>query len=130
MVYFNRLVTGLMGVVISVTSFATSASGQASDKFVNLGSDSAGNPILLDKESIQDTSFETYQQVPGEQVMVSSFEAACGEARLFTTGAISYTRSGVKLGESKKREELHYQKGSAAGNAMQFICRRIGARGW
>ncbi len=85
---------------------------------------------MLDIESIQGTDFKIYQSLSGEQILVSSFTVACGEARLFGTGSISYTRSGVKLIESKKEQEFQYQQGSAGGNAMRFVCRRIGARGW
>lgn len=130
MVYLQRLVCGLTSAVISVTGFIASASGQDSDKFVNLGFNSAGSPMLLDIESIRGTNFKIYQSLSSEQVLVNSFNVSCGEARLFATGSVSYTRDGVKLSESKKRREFQYQQGSAAGNAMQFICRRIGARGW
>ncbi|ODH02574.1 hypothetical protein A4S05_23475 [Nostoc sp. KVJ20] len=118
----------LLGVIgISFTSGSVLA--QETERFVTVGQTSDGLTINLDTQSIRDTRYKLYFPY-GTGIAESTFNASCGESRLFLLGTALYSDSGKLLVESKKSEEVGYIQKSPPGQAMALVCRRIGARGW
>ncbi|MCC5618416.1 hypothetical protein LC605_25690 [Nostoc sp. CHAB 5836] len=123
---FNQV---LFAVTLFALSLNSKAYAQNVERYIQAGSDDAGTPIMLDTQSIKGTTYKLYQPY-GNGLTELKFKVSCGEARLFSTGFALYNSVGQVVTQDKTTEEVVPREGSAAANAMRFVCQRIGARGW
>ena len=102
-----------------------SAIAQKPERFVTVGTDKVGNPILLDTQEIRGTTFKLISAY-GNGISEATFKGECGESRIFLTKIGIYSSSGRTLMEDKKSEEVPFKAESSIGKSMTFVCRRIG----
>ena len=133
--YVKRLAGVLTAVTISALSFSSTVFAQGTEKYLNVGEDSSGDPFLLDTTTMGkiERGFGSvllvYQIKDG---LMNEFlvKASCGENRLWVLGFRTYGQSGAKLAENKEDMEVQIGDNSPASKSMRYYCHSIGARGW
>ena len=100
-----------------------------SGKFLTVGTNTEGNPIALNTQEIEGTTFKLLS-LYGETMSEITLNASCRESRLFITKATTYSKSGQTLAEDETEKEITFNAKTPAGKGMSFVCRSIGARGW
>ncbi|MBD2683150.1 MULTISPECIES: hypothetical protein [Nostoc] len=106
-----------------------SANAQESDKYLMVGLNKVGDPILLNTQEVEGTTFKLIAPY-GSGISQTTINASCGESRLFITKLETYSKSGQQLTEDEISEEIPFNATSPGGIGMRFVCRKIGARGW
>lgn len=133
--YLKRLQGVLCVAIISALSFSSIAKVQSAEQYVNVGSDSNGDPFLLDTATMGRTDEEfgktlKLYQIKNNLMKEILIDASCGDNRLWIVGVRTYSENGVMLSEDKVRQEVNIQSNSVASKSISYYCRSIGARGW
>lgn len=129
---FCGVVSAVAFLVLSLTAIAKA---QDTEKYVNVGSDSDGDPFLLDTEKMGypvpgffGTLIKVYQIKNGLMTELL-LNPACGDNQLKIVGSRTYS-NGTKITENRHREEIGFRPNTPSGEAMRYYCRSINARGW
>jgi hypothetical protein len=132
---YLKCLAGVLSVVVltSVLS-STTASAQRAEKFVNVGTDSDGDPFMLDTTTMgkRERGFgsvlKVYQLKNNFMTEILA-NAACGDESLLIVGVRTYSQ-GIKLTEEKVRQQVQVRTDTPISQAMTYYCRSINARGW
>ncbi|MDZ8106541.1 MAG: hypothetical protein RM338_13110 [Nostoc sp. DedQUE12a] len=127
---------GIVGAIaILLNSGAAFAEGvgvaiaENAQRYVTVGHDKLGNSIALDTKTIEGTTYKLYG-IYGDGIFETTFDASCTESRLFLNRIAIYDSEGELLQEDKETGEIPFVADSSPGKGMQFVCEKIGARGW
>ncbi|MDZ8028781.1 MAG: hypothetical protein RMY36_017780 [Nostoc sp. SerVER01] len=127
---------GIMGAIaiflssgVAVAEGVDIAIAQDTQRYVTVGHDKLGNSIALDTKTIKGTTYKLYG-IYGDGVFETTFDASCTESRLFLNRIAIYGSEGELLQEDKETGEIPFVADSSPGKGMQFVCEKIGARGW
>lgn len=115
--------------LISGFLMAGSANAQQAEKYLNVGTNSEGQSILLNTEEIEGTQFNLVTRY-GSTIVKTGFYANCGDTQLTRTKMETYTESGEPLAEDNTRTEIKFNAKSPSGIGMTYVCRQEHARGW
>ncbi|AVH68432.1 hypothetical protein NPM_30017 (plasmid) [Nostoc sp. 'Peltigera membranacea cyanobiont' N6] len=115
--------------LISGILIAGSANAQQAERFLNMGTNKAGDAILLDTQDIEGTQFKLITQ-DANGILQVTFNAACGDSQLTMTKIETFSASGRPLEESESNKQETFDANSASGKGMIYVCRKIHARGW
>lgn len=115
--------------IIAASLIGGSAIAQETERFISLGTNRSGDPVLLDTQEIRGTRFKLISPY-GSGISETTFKASCGESRLFVVRVAVISSNGQTLMEDKTSEEMPFNAESPPGKAIALVCRRIGARGW
>lgn len=115
--------------IIAELLIAGSANAQETEKYLMVGINKAGDPILLNTQEVEGTTFKLIAGY-GSGISETTINASCGESRLFVIKIETYSKSGQQLTKSEISEEIPFKATSPSGIGMSFVCRKIGARGW
>jgi len=126
---------GFIPLIISVLIFSDAAIAQNTEKYLNVGQDTVGDPFLLDTTTMGkiERGFGSvllvYQVKNGmmDEILV---RASCTETRLWILGFRAYDQNGIKVDEYKEQREVPIKGDNPASKSMQYYCHAIGARGW
>jgi hypothetical protein len=119
----------LVGVSI-VISLCGNGLAFAQSKDIRVGSDDTGGPIMLDVDSLVNSTYKLYQRYGNDGIFQMTIRYTCSESRLFTERVAIYSGSGKLLSESFPSKEMNPHPESAAAVSMKIACKAIGARGW
>ncbi len=126
-------IVGAIAILLSSgVAFAESvgvAIAEDAQRYITVGHDKLGNSIALDTKTIKGTTYKLYGMY-GEGIFETTFNASCTESRLFLNRIAIYGSQGELLQEDKETGEIPFVADSSPGKGMQFVCEKIGARGW
>ncbi|WP_445634615.1 hypothetical protein NSTC745_06437 [Nostoc sp. DSM 114161] len=134
--YLKRLIGVLSVAAISLSSTNGFALAQDTQKYVDVGSDSNGDPFLLDTTTMGETdkkfgSVIKIYQLKNELMYEYALHAACGDEKLWIVGHRVYNgNTGKKISEGKDSQEIPARGDAPGSTAMKYYCQTIGARGW
>jgi hypothetical protein len=134
MKYLKRFISVLSVVAISTLILSSATLAQNTGKFVKVGTDSDGDPFLLDTTTMgkREAGFGSVlrvYQIKNDIMSETLLNAECGDENLSVVGLRTYNQ-GVKLTEEKVRQPLQVRTDSPGSQAMTYFCHAIGARGW
>ncbi|MGF1987135.1 MAG: hypothetical protein RMY62_004660 [Nostoc sp. ZfuVER08] len=114
---------------IAILLNSGAAIAQDAQRYVTVGHDKLGNDIALDTRTIEGTRYKLYG-IYGDGIFETTFDASCTESRLFLNRIVIYGSQGQLLQEDDEKGEIPFVADSSPGKGMQFVCEKIGARGW
>ncbi|MBL1202057.1 MAG: hypothetical protein FWK04_24090 [Nostoc sp. GBBB01] len=118
-------IVGAIAILLS----SGAAIAQDAQRYVTVGHDKLGNSIALDTKTIEGTRYKLYGMY-GDGIFETTFDASCTESRLFLNRIVIYGSQGQLLQEDDEKGEIPFVADSSPGKGMQFVCEKIGARGW
>lgn len=121
----------LKRIFCSVTALAVLGMSEVAmaEELVDLGYDSKGSPVFLQREFPRSLSFELVSPY-GDGILQTSFSAECGDGTVFLSVADIYSASGRRIEHLPINEKSVPPSASPAGKALKIVCRSIGAAGW
>lgn len=126
---FLKKISGLVTVIILAFSSTAIAETIGNNAFfhIQVGSDSNGNPILLDLSSVKGTEY-IISQKHGDGMAKTTLKAACSQGRLFSKRFSLYTSTGQLTSDNKIEREIFPQLGTADATSMEIVCRAADTR--
>jgi hypothetical protein len=119
----------LLNSSVAFTASVGAAIAEDAQRYITVGHDKSGNSIALDTKSIKGTTYKLYGMY-GDGIFETTFDASCTQSRLFLNHIAIYGSGGQLLQEDKDKGEIAFVADSSPGKGMQFVCEKIGARGW
>ncbi len=121
----------LKRIFCSVTALAVLGMSEVAmaEELVDLGYDSKGSPIFLQRESPRSLRFELVSPY-GDGMLETSFSAECGDSTAFLSVADIYSASGRRIEHLNINKNSVPPLGSPVGKALKIVCQSIGAAGW
>lgn len=110
-------------------SFGSTAIAQTTNKgfYIQVGSDSNNNPIVLDLASVEGTDYVLIEQ-RGEITVKRTIHAYCEQGKLLSKRLALYT-SGKLTSEDKTEREIFPQPGTPDAASMEIVCHAAGNYG-
>ena len=135
--YLQRLIGVLSVATILVLSTNGLVLAQNAEKYLNVGSDSNGDPFLLDtttmgeKEKKFGEVLKIYQIKHNLYMYEYMLRPSCSDARIWAVGHRVYNiNTGEKITEEKEDREISDHGDNAGSTALKYYCQAIKARGW
>jgi hypothetical protein len=118
------------GVVATIIlSFSSTASAQTinNNLYIQVGSGSNGEPVILDLASIKGTEYVIIQK-HGDGMTQTNLRASCGQHKLTSTRLSLYNSTGQLTRDDKTKREISFKLGTPEANSMEIVCRGAEAR--
>lgn len=121
----NAIAATLTTVLVSLPAICLwHADAIAENRYLSMGNDSNGNPVLLDTESINGTRYSLVVQVEGNPAILS-LTASCKTSRLTVNRLTIFDRQGNQIFDNQSPEELNFPPNSPTARSLAEVCRRL-----
>ncbi|RCJ37899.1 hypothetical protein A6770_13995 [Nostoc minutum NIES-26] len=125
---FLKRFSGVVATIILSCGSTAIAQTTNNNLYIQVGSDSNGEPIILDLASIKGTEYIILQK-HDDGMAQTNLRASCGQHRLVSTRLSIYNSTGKLTRDDKTKREISLKLGTPEANSMEIVCRGSEVRG-
>ncbi|QSJ15049.1 hypothetical protein JYQ62_24735 [Nostoc sp. UHCC 0702] len=114
--------TAGVGIAINL-SFGSIAIAQTANTnlYIQVGSDSNGEPIILDLASVKGSEYTLLRKYE-DGTAQTTLSASCVQHRLFSKRFSFYNSTGKLIRDDKAKREIVLKSGTPESNSMEIVC--------